>query len=84
MKNFKNTLHLLITAASLLGFLGGWATLAHSRKPQTVQPLQPLAPLPALNSPTNASSANSGLFGLFSTAPARRTRTRSVFTTSGS
>jgi hypothetical protein len=46
MKTFKTSLHLLISFASVLGFLGGWATLAHSRKP--IQPQADLAPLPAL------------------------------------
>jgi len=94
MKNFKNTLHVLITVASLAGFLGGWATLAHSRKPiqptqsgaaQALEPLQPLAPLPALNSAANAGTDNNGGFlSLFNQAPAQRVRTRPVFRTSGS
>jgi hypothetical protein len=96
MKNFKNSLHILLTAASLLGFLGGWATLAHSRKPiqpvqaqggQTLDPLQPLAPIPAFNSAASATAGSSGgLLSLFtqSQAPVQRLRRRPVFTTSGS
>jgi hypothetical protein len=38
MKNFKTSLHIFIAFVSMLGFLGGWATLAHSRKP--IQPAQ--------------------------------------------
>ena len=93
MKNFKSVLHLLLTFASLLGFLGGWATLAHSRKPiqptsgangstQAIDPLPPLAPLPALGS-VSASNNNNG--GLFSIAPSpSRNRSRPLLTTSGS
>jgi len=56
MKPFNNFLYVMITGASITGFLGGWAALAHSLKP--VQPssqqqpqqqvLQPLAPLPPI------------------------------------
>jgi hypothetical protein len=50
MKAYKTFLHLWITAASLLSFLGGWALLAHSRKP--IQPVQTttvnIAPMPTL------------------------------------
>lgn len=52
MKIFKTLLHILLASGSLLGFLVGWATLAHAGKPvepgqrQTSQ--QALAPLPAL------------------------------------
>ncbi len=52
MKPFKIVLHILITLASVFGFLSGWMMLAHSRKPvQAASPvgsLAPLAPLPAL------------------------------------
>ena len=69
MKNFKNILHYLLTLASLLGFLGGWATLAHSRKPaqtvsaqtQVVEPLAPLDPIPDLGITTNANDNGNGL-----------------------
>lgn len=76
MKNFKTMLHILITCASLFGFLGGWATLAHSRKPTTgqsqtqpqtqeIDPLPPLDPIPAMNSATAASSNTGGLLSIF-------------------
>jgi hypothetical protein len=95
MKNFKNILHIFITVASLLGFLGGWTTLAHSRKPiqtggqteaQALEPLQPLAPLPAYNSATSttANNNNAGVLSIFNQAPAPRTRARAIFRTSGS
>lgn len=98
MKNFKNTLHILLTFASLLGFLGGWATLAHSRKPiqttnaqpqpQALEPLAPLAPLPAVGSlpATTNNNTGNGLLSIFtpSTAPSLRTRSRPLFSTSGS
>lgn len=93
MKNFKTSLHILLSAASLLGFLGGWATLAHSRKPiqpasgsssAALEPLQPLAPLPAMNGSTAGSNNGS----LFTIAPQQqqpsRLRSRPMFTTSGS
>jgi hypothetical protein len=91
MKNFKTSLHILLSVASLVGFLGGWATLAHSRKPlqttgsdtTTQTQLDPLPPLPALDANTASSSNGSGFF---SVAPQQQTRRRSraFFTTSGS
>jgi hypothetical protein len=93
MKNFKNILHILLTFTSLLGFLGGWATLAHSRKPiqpatnqpQALEPLAPLAPLPSLdgNSTNNNANSGNGLLSIFN-LPAHRSRPRALFTTSGS
>ena len=59
MKPFKNSLHIFITFVSVLAFLGGWATLAHSRKPiqptqsQALEPLPPLEAIPAFNSVTS-------------------------------
>ena len=56
MKPFKSFLHVLITLASLIGFLSSWILLAHSRKPvQTVQaqvldPLPPLQPIQSFDS----------------------------------
>jgi hypothetical protein len=94
MKNLKNILRILLTSVSMLGFLGGWATLAHSRKPiqttnaqpQTLAPLAPLAPLPAMGSIPTKNNAGSGLLNIFtpSTAPSVRTRSRPLFSTSGS
>jgi len=50
MKAYKTFLHLWITFASLLSFLGGWALLAHAKKP--VQPVHTtpvnIAPMPTL------------------------------------
>jgi hypothetical protein len=52
MKLYKTLLHVWIALMSVLTFLGGWAMLAHSRKP--VQPAAQssasvnLAPLPTL------------------------------------
>lgn len=92
MKNIKNILRIFITLASVLGFLGGWATLAHARKPvqnvsdqsQILAPLAPLAPLPSLDSNDNQSSNNNPLnfFAPQQTAP--RMRSRSMFSTGGS
>lgn len=94
MKNAKTSLHILLTAASLLGFLGGWATLAHSRKPiqntasagssTALDPLPPLAPLPAIDGST-ANNNGSGLFSIAPQQPPSRIRSaRPLFTTSGS
>ena len=82
MKNFKNLLHLIIAFASVFGFLGGWATLAHSRKP--LQPitaeLDPLAPLPPVD--LNPQASNSTNNGVVFVSPNRRSR--SMFMTRGS
>jgi len=90
MKNFKSSLHVLLTCVSVLGFLGGWATLAHSRKP--VQPvsnqpqaLAPLAPLPSLDSSNTGPNNNPlSFFAPSAQAPVRRSRSRSMFATGGS
>jgi hypothetical protein len=87
MKPFKTSLHILIAFVSMLGFLGGWATLAHSRKPiqpaqsQTLDALAPLDPIPPFNSVT--SNNNNG--GLSSFTPTRRNRAAiPMFMTRGS
>jgi hypothetical protein len=68
MKIFKNFLHVLIALGSMIGFLLGWAVLAHSGKP--IQPggqgvsaaLQPalaaLPPLPPIQSIQTDSVSN--------------------------
>jgi hypothetical protein len=55
MKTFKKLLHVLIALGSMIGFLFGWATLAHAGKPVQpggqgvlAAPQQALAPLPPL------------------------------------
>lgn len=59
MKSFKTVLHVLITFASVIGFLSGWAMLAHSRKPiqpvqaQVLDPLPPLQPIQTFNNNSN-------------------------------
>ena len=66
MKNFKNILHIMLTVASILGFLGGWATLAHARKPgqivasqsQAVDPLPPLDAIPDINISSNNTNSD--------------------------
>ena len=66
MKNFKNILHIMLTVTSVLGFLGGWATLAHSIKPgqavatqsQAVDPLPPLDPIPDINIAASGNSSS--------------------------
>jgi hypothetical protein len=76
MKNFKTSLHIFIAFVSMLGFLGGWATLAHSRKPiqpaqfqaNVLEALPPLDPIPAFNSVS--SNNNGGFLGSF--MPSRR------------
>ena len=93
MKNFKNILHILLALASVFGFLGGWATLAHSGKPvqpasaggQALEPLPALAPLPAMNinADTNNNSGGGGL-NIIAPAQAPVRSSRPMFTTSGS
>jgi len=91
MKNFKNILHILLALASVFGFLGGWATLAHSGKPvqpasaggQALEPLPALAPLPAMNLNTN-NSGGGGQLNIIAPAQAPVRRSRPMFTTSGS
>jgi hypothetical protein len=89
VKTYKTILRIIITFASMVGFLTGWATLAHSRKPiqpaqsqaQAFQPLQPLVPIQPFNSLT--SNNNNG--DLRVVTPSRRNRNfMPMFTTSGS
>jgi hypothetical protein len=82
MKNFKTVLHVIITFASVIGFLGSWATLAHSRKPiqpvqaQVLEPLPPLQPIQSFNNGSN---------GLQAISPSSRQRGfSSAFMTGGS
>jgi hypothetical protein len=94
MKNINTPLHILLSVASLLGFLGGWATLAHSRKPiqntadnasaQAIDPLPALAPLPALDGSTASTGTSAGQFTFSPQSQPSRVRSRSFFTTSGS
>ena len=93
MKNFKNILHILLALTSVFGFLGGWATLAHSGKPvqpvssggQALEPLPALAPLPAMNLNAAAdSSGGGGQLNIIAPAQAPVRRSRPMFTTSGS
>jgi len=80
MKPFKTALRYWIALVSLIGFLGGWATLAHARKPiqnsassstsGNVLAVPTLAPLQPLNlsgaGGNTASGANNGTFNFFS------------------
>lgn len=73
MKSFKTFLHLLITGASLAGFVGGWAVFAHSPKPlqpSDVQALQPLEPLPAIGQ-AGQNDQSSLLGSIFAPRPRR-------------
>mgnify|MGYP001768107231 CR=1 FL=1 len=80
MKPFKTGLHILISLASIVGFLGGWVALAHSRKP--IQPQPALAPLPAL-APVGVFGNNDS--GIQTASPRHRSRNlSSAFTTRGS
>lgn len=54
MKFWKLTLRIWITTASLLSFLGGWAVLAHSPKPnqfksENLPAVPALDPIPSLD-----------------------------------
>ncbi len=72
MKVFKTLLHIWFTLISLLSFLGGWAILAHSRKPiqpsaqqgnsaVNFAPLPTLAPIQGLGNNFGNPGAASGL-----------------------
>jgi hypothetical protein len=92
MKNIKHSMHIMLTFASALAFLGGWATLAHSRKPvqatstisgQSVEALPALAPLTPINISGAASDNGSGNMTII--APPLQSRSpRAVFSTGGS
>ncbi len=54
MKAFFSSLHLLIAAGSIAGFLGGWVLFAHSGKPvEAAAPAPVVAPAPSF-APSNA------------------------------
>ena len=87
MKNYKNMLHVMLTIVSIFGFIGGWATFAHSKKPaqllsgenQTLDPLPPLDAFPNIQ----ADRSNSNSFSVI--APSRPGRaSRSFLSTGGS
>ena len=78
MKTFKTLLRYWIALVSLLGFLGGWITLAHAQKP--IQPgasntsgaltVPGVAPLQPLNLNGDASNgANNNNFSFQPSAP---------------
>lgn len=66
MKPFKSFLQFLLSITSLLAFVGGWITFAHSRKP--IQPASSqdttLQPLPTLEPMYGETTSNNG--GIFS------------------
>jgi hypothetical protein len=85
MKNGKFGFRAYIAAGSVIGFLGGWALLAHSPKPApmvsqagpaaTVEPLPTLAPLPPMGQ-LSAPSQSFRLAPSFSQTSAFRPRFR--------
>ncbi len=91
MNNIKSGLRIMLTFASMIGFLGGWATLAHSRKPvqntpagdPVVEALPTLAPLTPIN--VSGTSSDNGNGSLTIIAPPVRVRpSRSFFSSGGS
>lgn len=94
MKSFKTLLHILITSASVIGFLGGWASLAHALKPASKTPqtagVEALAPLPdipampAMGASPSNSTVTGGNLNIFIPAQSAAPRKRSFFRTSGS
>lgn len=93
MKSFKTLLHILITTASLIGFLGGWASLAHALKPasknaqpaviESLAPLPAIPPMPAMGASASKASVSGGNLQIF-VPPQSSGRVRSFFRTSGS
>jgi hypothetical protein len=85
MKIFQKSLRVWIATASVAGFFGGWALLAHAPKPAPVTqssaqveltPVPTLAPIPSLNGRIQN-------FQQFSVAPRTR-QTLPRFRTGGS
>ncbi|MEJ2710609.1 MAG: hypothetical protein P8074_23555 [Anaerolineales bacterium] len=67
MKSMKGILRIWITTASVAGFMGGWALLAHAEKPAPIEnkpsvsaqaPLPTLQPLQPLKSNNFNNSSN--------------------------
>jgi hypothetical protein len=96
MNNIKTPLRIMLTFASMAGFLGGWATLAHSRKPvqsttpstdggQAVDALPPLAPLAPINISGAASNSGNGNLTIVAPPlqPQQRLRSRAPLFSSG-
>jgi hypothetical protein len=82
MKPFKNFLRIILASVSTLGFLGGWAMLAHSPKPAQpytaqLKPLDPIQPL-------NMYGDEDGGGARIALAQSSRSGRRSMFRTGGS
>lgn len=87
VKPLKNSLRLWITASSVVGFMGGWAILAHAPKPAPLQtvtaatvqesivsPIPTLPPVPSLDEFTQLQPLPSFSFSTQSQMPRFRTR----------
>lgn len=86
MKKTKNTLRIMISIASIFGFLGGWITFAHSLKPNqpvSDQALQPLPPLAPIEFGQSSDQQNNGGLTIISPSFQGR-RATSMFMTGGS
>jgi hypothetical protein len=92
MRFYKTVLHILISIASIFGFIGGWASIAHSNKPshkpsqskavQAQEFLPALDPLPALQPIQSFNTVSSGLQSF--TPSFRPLNVNPVFITGGS
>ncbi len=54
MKNIKTSLRTLISATSIMAFVGGWALFAHSQKPTSFAALTQSSPVQSVQVPTLA------------------------------
>ena len=82
MNTLKNILRWWLSLASIMGFLGGWAMLAHAPKPvpaDQIPALPTLAPLPPLGSAGDAGSQQPSF-----TISSFQSQQMPVFVTSGS
>jgi hypothetical protein len=91
MKLLKLGLHVWLTIASVLSFIGGWILLVHAPKPNqgtslygaTTMKAQPtLEPLPPLN--LGGDNNNSQNQSFFNVQPNFQARSRPAFRTGGS
>lgn len=87
MNQFQHKLRLLIATGSTVGFLGGWALLAHAGKPVstiTIAPVVESVTLPPLDFKALEATGNSGSVQSFAPPPSFQTFSRPRLRTGGS